>query len=385
MKRLRAGEAASLPTRRPGRRRRPLPSLLLAAAVAVAASRAPGAEATLALRGGNANSASFYAPPLGPPPGPLLAGQADQAETKARRLEALIALQKEAMQQQQQALEGLVAQQTDLAAQEADLKHEMQRLTFADASLPIPAEHEQAGAFAKATVGYGLALKEALQGEPLPTGLPVIEVAQEGIWVETLVAGAGYVLFMMIAAYLYGVCFTYAYPELRLQPARVSRDDFTFSLVDGCRCDPDWRICCCSWFCAPIRWADTAGSPKIRFLHFWQALILFTVLQVLTGLTVVFCLLLLAMCVVSRQRIRQVYGLPSGNCETCTKDCLVWLFCTPCAIMQEALQIEFIDAYDEYMAGANPGIPMKESPAAYPAAVAAAQGGSPEPQQQMFH
>jgi len=304
---------------------------------------------------------------------PLVTQRANVEEegAEARRVEALVAYQKEAVQQQQQALEGLVAEQTELKSQEAELDKEMRRLAQAapaglvkqePSSSSSSSSLDAGSSFPRAVANVGLWIERVLLREdPLPTDLPVIEITQRGIWLETLVVGAMYVLFMMFAAYMYGTCFTYSYPELRLHPVRSSRDDFTFGLLDGCRCDPDWRICCCSWFCAPIRWADTAGSSKVRFLHFWQALILFTVLQVLAGLTAIAGLLLLSMAVVSRQRIRAVYGLPTGDCDSCVKDCFIWMCCTPCAIMQEASQIEFIEIYDEFGQGgaSGPNTPFK--------------------------
>jgi len=176
-------------------------------------------------------------------------------------------------------------------------------------------------------------------------------------WYEVLLVGMLYVLGVIIAAYCYGTCFTYSYPPPRLMPSRAAQDTFTFNLFDGLRCDPDWRICCCSCFCMPIRWADTVGSDRIRMMTFWQALILFATLQALAGVTVIGSILLVALGVVARQRIRKSYMLPEATPHTMGWDILAWLCCMPCAIMQEALQIEFVDTDD---ASKEPLMPPKQ-------------------------
>ena len=82
-------------------------------------------------------------------------------------------------------------------------------------------------------------------------------------------------------------------------------------LFDGFSCDPDFRIFCCSCFFLPIRWADTASSPKIQFLGFWPGLLLMGVLISVVNITYGASLLaMLALAVLNRQRIRNLYGLP---------------------------------------------------------------------------
>ena len=167
---------------------------------------------------------------------------------------------------------------------------------------------------------------------------------------------------------LYTSCFqSKPSPDEVLQPERA-QEGFRYGLFDGC-CH-SLRICCCSFWCLPVRWADTASSSQIKFLGFGTAVFLFQLLYVLSRLPSVFILfmapsspsepspmgpmilllvlavlfhvLLLVMLVRNRQRVRSQYGLPHGTCSTCTCDVLVWIFCCCCAGMQEALQVEYV-------------------------------------------
>jgi len=138
--------------------------------------------------------------------------------------------------------------------------------------------------------------------------------------------------------------------ELR-RPALQTQETFAFALCDGLFCDPDPKICMCSFCCIPVRWAATATSPKVKFMNnFYVALIIFSVCatswQLFStlnyGLGMLPFLLLGLLVVWNRQRIRQAYRLPQSFRIT-IEDCLVWTCCAPCAMMQEAMQVEFIE------------------------------------------
>ena len=175
-------------------------------------------------------------------------------------------------------------------------------------------------------------------------------------------------ILVTIVGLLYTSCFqSKPSPDEVLQPERA-QEGFRYGLFDGC-CH-SLRICCCSFWCLPVRWADTASSPQIKFLGFGTAVFLFQFLYVLSrlpsvfisfmapsepsepspvgamilllALAVLFHVLLLVMVVRHRQRVRSQYGLPHGTCCTCTCDVLVWIFCSCCAGMQEALQVEYV-------------------------------------------
>mmetsp|Transcript_29473 Transcript_29473/g.84571 ORF Transcript_29473/g.84571 Transcript_29473/m.84571 type:complete len:254 (+) Transcript_29473:364-1125(+) len=213
----------------------------------------------------------------------------------------------------------------------------------------------------------GMAAGKAQETPHLDSGDVVpVKISLKVPWYEVILGAILYIILVMIFAYLYGVMFTYSYPPLRLVPSKVVNDDFTFSLVDGFRCDPDWRICCCSWFCTPIRWADSVGSAEVRFMGFWQATILFATLQAISGITIVGSVAFLILAVMGRQRIRAAYGLPNGTGPSILWDILTWLFCPPCAVMQEALQIEFVETEDMAKEpllpnGAGPRAPQQQT------------------------
>mmetsp|Transcript_32099 Transcript_32099/g.89424 ORF Transcript_32099/g.89424 Transcript_32099/m.89424 type:complete len:249 (+) Transcript_32099:2-748(+) len=223
------------------------------------------------------------------------------------------------MLRQDEAIKGLTEEQANIMTKEQRLEHSVESLLAVGRSGSWETPHLV-----------------------VPGGLPEPPPVQQSM--IGIVIGAGiHIIGTMIWSYIYGVCFTYAYPPLRNPPPAPSREHFTFGLFHGCSCDPDWRICCCSCCCGGIRWADSMGSEKVRFMSFWPAVLLFAVLQYLAGLTGVACLALLALGVLGRQRLREVYDLPHGDCQTCWQDCLIWLCCGPCAIMQEASQVEFVE------------------------------------------
>ena len=175
------------------------------------------------------------------------------------------------------------------------------------------------------------------------------------------------VVLTMVVGLLYAAC-----PRHQPSPSEVLSAEhpgrgFRFGLCDGC-CH-SLRICCCSFWCLPIRWAETASSPKVDFLgcrgcSFLLALLLFEMLYVFCKLPAVFVLasdltnpavygfwaaiallfglVLLTVQVAHRQLLRRRYGLEHGTCCTCTSDALSWCFCGCCAAMQEALQVDYV-------------------------------------------
>lgn len=154
---------------------------------------------------------------------------------------------------------------------------------------------------------------------------------------------AVYLVLMGIAGWIYGTFFTFAYPPLRQEPV-VTRENFSFGLFRGLTWDPDWRICMFSFCCMPVRWADTVSSSKIGFMGFWAALFLFAGLSAISQFTMgLSALYLLVLAVMNRQKMRAAYGMPNKTWQTVVVDTCVWLFCAPCATMQEAMEVEFVD------------------------------------------
>lgn len=157
-----------------------------------------------------------------------------------------------------------------------------------------------------------------------------------------------YLLGVTIFGHLYRQFLVYQYPEFR-RPPETSRNRFTFGLMDGFLCDPDWRIFAAALFCTPVRWADTASAARVDMgrvheANFWFKMIGFATLTSLVSYTYGLSIIaLLAWTVHVRQKIRKAYGLPEGENYTIAEDTIVWLACAPCATMQEALQCEFVN------------------------------------------
>jgi len=162
-------------------------------------------------------------------------------------------------------------------------------------------------------------------------------------WIEVGV----YILFWAICAKFYTTFLVYQYPPLR-RPPEVTQGDWSFGLFDGLTCDPGPRICLTSLFMTPVRWADTSTALGIQAQKtqytFWTYCFGFTILSSIATATYgVSAFLLLLWVIYNRQQIRKVYELPSWTPSTVAADCCIWTWCAPCAVMQEAMQAEFID------------------------------------------
>jgi len=106
----------------------------------------------------------------------------------------------------------------------------------------------------------------------------------------------------------------------------------------------DMCIPCFSCLCSPVRWADTASSAKINCMPFWTGVILVTFLNALTAASFyITALMYMFMAANHRQLIRRIYGMPHGTWRTYTEDCCTWMWCSCCATMQEAMEIQYVD------------------------------------------
>lgn len=117
------------------------------------------------------------------------------------------------------------------------------------------------------------------------------------------------------------------------------------------QCMHEPTLCLFSCFCGSIRWADTMRMGKL--LNFLVAFALFMSLSVISmlgfGIAAVFLVML---CVWYRQKIRKIFNIPYGTCTSIMQDCCVYCFCSVCAIVQEARQIEL--AWKARHAAVNP-------------------------------
>lgn len=285
---------------------------------AVRASRASQASPVIVASDGEAASAVFEE--SSSLAARLAAQQADIAALEKREEDALL--------WQQQALERVSRQQK--AVQEEEHKMEvlvqMQKFLSSKAHRTPLLLHSAA-----------LALRTAIFTQ-------LGAAAAGDTWALLQIASATYFVLVLVLSLLYAKHFTYPYglpsKDLRQQ---VDSKFFSYGLFDALRCDPDARIPAASCCCLPIRWSDTASSSRLGAVPFWPTILLASGLVALSvvsfGVSVLF---FVTVAVLNRQRIRSIYGMPSGTCGSCMGDCLVWTCCPCCATMQEAMQIEFI-------------------------------------------
>mmetsp|Transcript_29846 Transcript_29846/g.47689 ORF Transcript_29846/g.47689 Transcript_29846/m.47689 type:complete len:573 (+) Transcript_29846:22-1740(+) len=121
---------------------------------------------------------------------------------------------------------------------------------------------------------------------------------------------------------------------------------FAFGLfsLDHCLDSHMW-ICACSFCCVAIQTADnlskTHAAPRATIPGFWIALIMVLGMQLLLTITLGLAwILVVAVAVYFRQRIRQTYGLPYCTGEVLAWDCLFWCCCPWCTVAQEARQVQ---------------------------------------------
>eukprot|EP00931_Biecheleriopsis_adriatica_P049627 TRINITY_DN2870_c0_g2_i1.p1 TRINITY_DN2870_c0_g2~~TRINITY_DN2870_c0_g2_i1.p1 ORF type:complete len:391 (-),score=88.76 TRINITY_DN2870_c0_g2_i1:17-1189(-) len=175
--------------------------------------------------------------------------------------------------------------------------------------------------------------------------------AFEDVWEKQLIGSVVYVVIVLIAAFIYSSQFKYEYPRLKAEP-EATRQGFVFSLFECLQCGPetpasamwrDGRILVCSCCCMPVRWADTASSSKVKFMPFWNAVVVVAILTALSGASFFVTGIVFAIfAAVHRQKIRRRYGMPNGTCETYSLDICTWMFCPCCATMQEAMEVEYV-------------------------------------------
>lgn len=119
-------------------------------------------------------------------------------------------------------------------------------------------------------------------------------------------------------------------------------NEFSFGL---CSCLTDPKICAMGFCCPCLRWADTLDRQGV--LRYWPAFLAMFSLGLLSfytqGLAFIATVVL---GVFYRQKLRERFQIEGGNTSV-IKDMLVWCFCQPCAIVQEARE----EAVQRGMAG----------------------------------
>lgn len=254
----------------------------------------------------------------------LLAEKQDELESLAMREQA-------ALRWQQQALATVVGQEKAMEAQEQEMMEESKRATALLRGAHLSGQQQG-----------NEDLREFMNElkQLLPMFFQDLDVA--------IIVSIFYFAFMLLFAWIYGTCFTYEYPKPSTNFSKADPSYFSFSLFEGCKCDPDRRIPLFSCCCLPVRWADTASAPKLGGFRFWPTVVFISALLALAPATFyITAVIFTVMAIVHRQKIRKVYGMPYWTYSTFVKDCLVWSCCPCCATMQEALQMEFVDPPDQ--------------------------------------
>lgn len=116
---------------------------------------------------------------------------------------------------------------------------------------------------------------------------------------------------------------------------------FTFGLLD-CFADP--KICMTGCCCPCLRWADTLDNQGL--CSYWNAFFAMFGLMLLHihtyGLSYFVVALLGG---IYRQRLSQHFQIQSTSSWSHPIACLVWTFCQPCAIIQEAREASVVRSF----------------------------------------
>mmetsp|Transcript_11306 Transcript_11306/g.30092 ORF Transcript_11306/g.30092 Transcript_11306/m.30092 type:complete len:400 (+) Transcript_11306:94-1293(+) len=181
-----------------------------------------------------------------------------------------------------------------------------------------------------------------------------------------LLAHVMFALLVVMWAYLYR-----AHGKGRYTRSVQARhgDSFTFGLFEVGNLNQDWPICFLAFCCPAIRWADT--MTKARLLPFWMALGLMIVLSLLGPITYgVIFLLIVLVGVYFRQRLRKLYNHGPFKASVMAWDCLTWCFCVPCAVVQEAREVEKVQREPSPPLQQHVQLPRGAAPPPQPAAAA---------------
>lgn len=127
---------------------------------------------------------------------------------------------------------------------------------------------------------------------------------------------------------------TYILVESEPDKSLLGTGDWAFSLFKVFEQPKLFLFSCC---CPAIRWADTVQMAGL--LGFSSAFALFVGLQLAESLGVGW-LLFVGVTTFFRQKIRAEFQLRHGDFTTILGDACTYMWCSPCAITQEARQLE---------------------------------------------
>lgn len=290
--------------------------------------------------------------------------EAEDAKVLIERLsraEALAKSEREALIAQQQVLVALEDEQAALDARETTLEANERALasgkivtdkgTLSNAKKQSPIIRQNVKADHMKVIEVKTPSQLGAQKNPNPKGFFVLlRESEQEFWArnnkafyEKMTAMVIYMVLVFTAGFLYMQYCRHA-PALKVPEREVRTEEFQWSPFDASDVGRDLQMCVCALCCPWIRWADNASAPHIQFLAFLPALFITAVLASASSVTFGASLpMLLLVTVLCRQRIREAYGLPAGTCKILCCDCLLWVCCPCCAIVQEARQIEYVE------------------------------------------
>lgn len=132
--------------------------------------------------------------------------------------------------------------------------------------------------------------------------------------------------------------FLYQQKVLRQEPLKLEQFEGEDFKHGPCDCFEEPKICLMSFCCGFLRWSDNMYSLGI--MSFWAAILFVFFMDVIEILTSPVGWLITAFTFfMFRQHIRKQLDMRNSN-EDKAKDLFLWCFCAPCALAQEARQIE---------------------------------------------
>jgi len=113
----------------------------------------------------------------------------------------------------------------------------------------------------------------------------------------------------------------------------------------------DWHFYLSACCCPMIRWSDSVGAEHIQLLPYWAGIFMWLSIEIFIVLLSVYILgpqyaselaiIFVFIGVYYRQKLRTLYGHEACSFKSLCCDCLAWLCCPCCAIVQESLEVEY--------------------------------------------
>lgn len=149
-----------------------------------------------------------------------------------------------------------------------------------------------------------------------------------------------YILFVLLAAAIYR--HFKAHGE-RMVPlgGKANVTQFTYGLLDFKDAGRDWKICLSGFLCPCFRWAETMRMMGRDGLGYWPCIALYIILHLLfvpSGGIALIITSYIGMTYRRKLRAKQGYKTDTGP-GPCLDFC-TWWCCGPCAVIQEAREVE---------------------------------------------